>query len=57
MRLTDNDLRTLRLALDVWVQQESEGATTPQNELDEAEKLWQKITRELHQRRDKESAQ
>ena len=53
MRLTDEDLITLRLALELWNQQESEGGTTSQDELDNAEKLWQKLTRESIRRRER----
>lgn len=56
MRLTDEDLITLRLALEVWTEQESEGGTASQKELDEADKLWQKLTREAIRRREKASA-
>lgn len=56
MRFTDEDLRTLRLALEVWTEQESEGGTASQKELDEADKLWQKLTREVIRRKEKATA-
>ena len=55
MRLTYEDLVTLRLALENWITEETEGATTSQDELDDAQKLWQKLTREAINRREKES--
>jgi len=56
MRLTYEDLVTLRLALENWITEETEGGTTSQDELDDAQKLWQKLTREAINKREKENA-
>jgi hypothetical protein len=56
MKFTDKELRILRLALSDWEQAESEGGTTPQEELDCANKLWQKLSRENVRQREKAGA-
>lgn len=56
MRLNYEEILTLRLALGDWIQQEEEGGTTSQDEIEEAEKLLQKLHREAMKRREKMTA-
>ena len=56
MRISNEELRILRLAVEDWSQEQEEGGTASQEELETAEKLWQKLGREVIKRQEKVSA-
>ena len=56
MKLSDSELRILRLAIQDWGNEQEAGGTTSQEELEIAEKLWQKLTREVIKRQEKATA-
>ena len=56
MRISNEELRILRLAVGDWSQEQEAGGTASQEELETAEKLWQKLGREVIKRQEKESA-
>jgi len=56
MRISNEELRILRLAVEDWSQEQEEGGTASQEELETAEKLWQKLGREVIKRQEKVGA-
>lgn len=56
MRISDKELRILRLALGDYILEQDGGGTVSQDEIDTAEKLWQKLGREIIKRLERVSA-
>ena len=56
MRLSNEELRILRLAVDDWSTEQEQGGTASQEELETANKLWQKLGREAMRRQEKATA-
>ena len=56
MKLSDKELRILRLAVGDYILEQDGGGTVSQDEIETAEKLWQKLGREVIKRQEKVSA-